>query len=222
MQRPIPTSCLILLAGLILSSTVHADDSSVQIGKGGKLGVVVASISGHKDLSGSTVQTKSLTGYQASLFVSYRQSKVFSYQMELGILSKGYKIPNVSGRDVTDTSIVLVKDVTTLLTYLELPVMAKISLPVRGKYIPYFLGGGYGEYLMSSKLRLSDSLFSADYALANAKKIGAGVILGAGLDIKAGSGYACLEIRYEMDMTSVIKNQPAKNRALTFCFGYWY
>lgn len=213
---------LLLLTGLILSSAAYADVSPGQISKGGKLGVVVSSVNSHKDNSGNTMQTKSLTGYQASLFVNFRQSKIFSYQMELAIVGKGYKIPNVSVRDTRDTSVILIKDVTTLLTYLELPVMAKISLPVRGKYIPYFLGGGYGSYLMSGKLRLSDTLLSDEFKLANANKVGAGAILGAGLDIKAGSGYACLELRYEIDLTSVIKNQPEKNRALTFYIGYRY
>lgn len=211
-------SIICLGAGLVLSGAALGASNPNHVGIGGLIGAAVTNAADHPD------RTQSLNRCQAAVLLNYRQTRLISYQMELAIIGKGYRLPDMKAYDADAPKTIFTTSITAFLTYLELPVMAKISVPVRGKYIPYLLGGGYGSYLLSSKWRLPDSLLFTygDYTLANVSQLEAGAVVGTGLDIKAGHGFVTFETRYEIGLTSVIKKEPQKNRAWTFSVGYWF
>jgi len=205
-------------AGMVFSSTALGASEPKRFGLGGMIGGTVTNVANHP------LETKSLKRFQVAGFLNYRLTRMISYQMDLVVIGKGYNLPNMEAFDSDDTLFIFSTSITALITYVEMPIMLKISAPVRGKFIPYLLGGGYGSFLLSNKLRLPDSVLLryGEHTLANVKKLEAGAIVGAGLDITAGDGFVTLETRYEIGLTTVIKKQPQKNRAWTFAIGYWF
>jgi opacity protein-like surface antigen len=202
-----------LAAGLILISTAAAEFNPQLLYKGVKGGINIASAAGHR------LETKSHTGYSLGGFFGYRQYKTLGLQMELLLASKGYEIPKTISYDSSGNPAGTAK-VTVMIDYLEVPILAKFSLPLNGKAIPYLVAGPYAALSMREKLRVQDTAATLVTDLGNSEKNDVGLIFGAGVDLKAGNGKIFFETRYEIGFLPVIKNEHHKNRVWSFQTGY--
>jgi len=176
------------------------------------LGPAISTASGHQN------ESRSRTGLSIGGWLGYRQNKFFTLRIELLYISKGYRLDNVVERDSLG-NVIGQSDLEFIFNYLEMPLLAKFTAPVRGKYIPYLLAGGFAAYNTDNRMRLLEGI-PLDFDLENANKVDVGAIIGAGIDMVSGPGRLVFETRYEISFSKTIKNQNQKLRTLAFHLGY--
>lgn len=201
-----------------LSGFAGAEYKSEMLKKGLVFGINSANV------SGADFDSKSRTGYCIGGFVNYQFSSRLSYQIELQFSGKGYRRENVISYDTFGNPAATVDEISTILSYLEIPISAKFTLVPQGTYHPYLLGGGFAGLLIRDKLRIKDEggpLY--DIGIDNSKSADVGAIIGAGIDLKAGlRSWIYFEVRYELSFISPIQNVDYKSRSLDFRAGYWF
>ena len=113
---------------------------------------------------------------------------------------------------------------TLVLRYFEVPALVRVRGPVLGVGMPYFLAGPYFGIRTSAKAQLSTIINSiktgvTDNADALIERFEAGLIVGAGLDIRR---HLIVEGRYSHGLTNVnrVAGSPRFiNRGLSFTTG---
>lgn len=211
MPKYIVRAALIVLAA---ASTATAQWKPAELGLGLKAGAGISDVAYYKH------PTDPRTSYALGALLNYKQNRWFSFQMECLYTIKGYRLNDVQ----VDTGGITVgtSDVDIILGYAEFPVLVKITPPVKGKFRPYLLGGGFMAISISDKQRLSYETVAVDFGLENAETVDMGAVIGAGIDIKAGRGWVSFETRFDSSFLPAIKDQDQKSQALFFQFGYWW
>ena len=186
------------------------------IGKGFKGGVNIANVANNAD-------AESRTSYMLGFLVNYPMIKNIDFQMELVIVGKGYQVSDTAVLDSLGNK-VSTADWQGLVTYIEIPVTAKLSLPVAGKVTPYLnLGGFVSQAIIKKERRTSDiSGLAYEIDMDNVKTTDAGFVAAAGLDMKSGNGMIFLEARYDYSNISMLKYTKYRSRVWMFQVGYWW
>jgi hypothetical protein len=155
------------------------------IGKGVKVGLNMAKATGD-----DVQDSKMLMGFAVGGYVTYAFNDMFAVQPELQFTMKGDKEEyDVLGETQT---------VKTKLSYIEIPVLAKVMLSGGEKIKPnFYIGPGIG-FLMSAKAEDED-------VKDNMKSTDIGLIGGLGLDYLMGAHKLTFDVRYEAGLTSVVK-----------------
>ncbi|MEZ5359933.1 MAG: porin family protein [Candidatus Zixiibacteriota bacterium] len=207
--------CIALL--VCLPGFAGAEYSAENLKKGFVLGV------NSSNVSGADFDTKSRTGYCVGAFINYQSSERLSYQLELLFNGKGYRRLNVINYDTLGEAYTI-DEVSTILSYIEVPITTKFTIVPTGKYRPYLLGGGFAGILVGDKLRFKDEGGPIlDVGIENTKSADVGVLIGGGIDLKAGvKSWVSFEVRYELSFISPIQNVDYKSRVLGFRAGYWF
>jgi len=110
---------------------------------------------------------------------------------------------------------------TTLdLVYLEIPVLARLTIPTSVRVTPtIFAGPALGlkikgqqeaEYQGQSTSEEIEGLKSTDF----------GLVLGGGLDVDTGYGKILVDLRYEFGLTNILEEGDIKNGAFLIMGGY--
>ena len=200
---------------ILLTSQASAEFDPKLIGKGGKIGLNIANVANHPG------DPESKTGYLLGAFFNYPLIENVSFQMEILFTEKGYRIPDTAIVDSLGNRVGSA-EWTALVSYVEIPVMAKVTLPVEGKIKPYLNIGGFVAQAVIKRERRSSIAYTIDYDLENVKNTDAGFVLGAGVDIKAGGGKVFFEARYDYSNISMIKYTKYRSRVWSFQAGYWW
>lgn len=177
-----------------------------------KVGVGIGGVVNH------TGDVESRMGALVGGLLIYKHNRLFSIQIELLYSSKGYKVIDVIERD-TLGNIAGQSDLEFIFNYFEMPLLAKITPPVAGKYHPYIIAGGFVAYGIDNKMRVLERI-PFDFDIGNANDIDYGLITGVGLDMKSGNGRVFIEARYDMSFAKAVKNEKQKLRMLAFQIGY--
>ncbi|MDD8027198.1 MAG: porin family protein [Acidobacteriota bacterium] len=143
-------------------------------------------------------------------FVTFKFSRDFGLQPEILISSKGMN--NLAD----DTGLSWLR-----LTYIDLPVLAKLFVPASGALIPNIFMGPYFSLLIREKhLDNGDSDLRGDIGSSDF-----GFVIGAGLDVlkkalKIGSLH--LDLRYSIGLISIYdyEGNRARNSALSVLLGF--
>jgi hypothetical protein len=206
---------LAILTILAAVSTAGAQWKPAELGVGVKAGVGISDVAYH------TRPTDPRTAYLLGAILNYKQNRWFSFQMELLYTVKGYRRNDVSVRD-TSGVIVGTSDLEFILGYLEVPVLGKFSVPMRGKYRPYAVAGGFMSLSVYDKYRVSAERVAVDFGLQNVETVDLGATVGIGVDIKAGNGWVSFETRFDSSLLPAIKDEDQKSQAVFFQLGYWW
>jgi len=186
------------------------------IGKGFKAGVGSANVNNHAD-------AKARTCYLLGAFANYPITKNIDFQIELNAVEKGYI---VNDTPIVDTlgNVIGSAEWRALVTYVEIPVMVKFTLPLRGKVKPYLnIGAFVAQTILKKERRTSDSSGLAyEINLEGVKSNDAGFVFAAGVDLKSGNGFVFLEARYDYSNISMLKNTKFRSRVWMFQVGYWW
>lgn len=186
-----------LLPGVVLvlffSSTALAQ---LPFKLGVRGGLNIASLSWDPALP-APVESSSRTGFKFGAMVELGFIPMFALQIEPMYVQKGGKI-NVPGQEITNK-----------LTYLDIPILLKLKLPLPGPLTPYaFAGPSIGILLSASSesggedTDIKDQLSSTDFAL----DFGAG----AALDV-APLVSLMLDVRYSLGLSDIF-NDTAKQQ----------
>ena len=198
---------VIFVALFVVSSIIYAKEI-----KGGvKAGINIANFSGDDadPESGSGVDKTSRIGIVAGGFVAIPLNDQFSLQPELLLSMKG-AVYEASGTGWT-------VDSTMKLTYIEIPVLAKLNILSEGSVKPsVFLGPSIGikaSAKMKSEITVNGVSESAEEDMEDVKSLDLGLAFGGGIDIEAGTGKITLDARYTMGLTSIDKAESGETAA---------
>lgn len=207
---------VLAIAVFLLAASVSAAQwKPAEMGIGLKGGAGIADVINHKR------PTDSRTAYAIGGLLNYKQNPWISFQTELLYTLKGYRLKDILVFD-TAGELVGTTNAEFILGYAEVPVLAKFTPPLKGKYRPYLLAGGFMAISIYDKYRLSNETIAVDFGLANAEKVDMGATVGVGIDIKAGQGWVSFETRFDSSLLPAIKDEDQKSQALFFQFGYWW
>jgi hypothetical protein len=104
------------------------------------------------------------------------------------------------------------------LTYVEVPVLLKYSVPMEGMISPNFFVGPSLGILMSAE-------FAEEDVKDDLKTMDFGVVVGAGVDFDMGTGKVTLDGRYTLGLMSIDdsgEEQDWKNGAISVMLGYMF
>jgi len=195
---------MIALVGIV-AINVQAQEVSGITGKGIKVGLNLANFTGEDADPPAGVDKKMRMGLAVGGFITYSFNEILAVQPEVLFSMKGAKY-EADG----STS-------TTKLSYIEIPVLAKLMLATQSNMKPNFFIGPSLGILMSAKAEdvdIKDDVKSTDF----------GFVMGAGVNMNMVSGSAItFDARYTMGLTS-LDNTDAdakiKNGVISVFAGY--
>ena len=156
-------------------------------------------------------------GFCGGFFLCIPVNNIFSVQPELLYSMKGVHTEDVI--DGNDT------DIYFNFNYIEIPVLAKVMIPVEGSIHPnIFLGPSIG-YNFSSKIKIEMLGVSGEGDIEKVKELELGVVIGGGLDFDVGIGQLVFDGRYVLGLTTTDDSEAQedfKNKAITFMIGYGF
>lgn len=205
--------CFFLI--FLASGSVHAgspDDEPRRLAIGGKAGLSLATYGG-EDADHELVESTNTYGLVIGGFASISFHHLAAVQPEFIFATKG-----------SDVEAGGVYSGGFNLSYLEIPVMARVGIPLRGLIKPYILAGPQLSILLSSEIEEADGQTSD--AKDDTHGVDVGLILGAGAAINVSSlgGAMLIEARYDWGLRKVYPDGPfdLQTRTISFLIGYQY
>jgi hypothetical protein len=175
------------------------------------LGVSLAQLIG-KDAPSAVNEHTDKPEIALGIYGRFGFSEWLSIQPEVLFLSKGR-------RDNRDGMLLG----TLELDYFEVPLLARITIPVSERVAPYLLAGPAVGVLLRFQLT-NESDGSVTDRTDQAKRIDVSGVLGAGVEIALTRQHGLtLEARYDRSFTRILKTgDDVKNRVFAFMLGYQY
>ena len=193
--------CMILAFG---SGTAYAD-----VEKGVKAGVNLSTFSISRDI---VTEIQAVPHFRIGAFVSFDVLKSIAIQPELYYSIKGPKlIETIYGP----------KPGKWKLSYIDIPVLAKIKFNIKGNLKPGLLIGPYAAFNTGAKW-IVEGLEDEDIK-ESIKNIDYGIVLGGSVDIKIYDWKLILDVRYNIGLSNIgdkgSEDYNAKNRSFSFMVG---
>jgi hypothetical protein len=186
---------LLLLVSALGVLAVYPSAGAGEVSFGAKTGMVLAYFTQAPQSWEPNMSLK--PGFALGAFLRYRFSDRFSLQPELLYAQRG-----VVG-NLYDGFIPV--DVTAKVNYVELPLLAVYTFPLKGSLRPNLYAGPVLAYTLSSELEFSASVLSASVDVGSLTHVNDfGLVIGTGFGLAAGSGTMTFDIRYQLGFTNVI------------------
>ena len=216
MKRLISISVTGALALILLLPNPSA---AAGLKKGLKVGLNLAQLSGESmaDLNAYLGENlKSKLGYCLGGYVTYNINKIFAIQPEVLYTMKGAAYKEEIGGEILKVWINL--------TYLEIPVLAKITVPSLGTFNPVLFAGPVLALKLSGKLKRELEGTTTEVDVENMKGIDFGLVFGAGIDLgleTLGMGKLALDLRYTLGLTTISEfaDDDVKNGVFSLMVG---
>lgn len=115
---------------------------------------------------------------------------------------------------------------TATTNYLQVPVLARLALPVGGSVTPKVLVGPTFGYFLSGSTKAGDD--TKDIDAEDVERLDIGVAAGVGVDFATGPGALSLDLRYDRSLTQSNKASDmdggleVMNTGFSFLVGYNY
>ena len=197
MRKKLSVTFAILGLFLLVSSPAFAlGDSPISVGP--KLGVNLASLGGD---AGDDTGMKA--GFCGGVFLAWAISDWVTLQPEILYSQKGAKIDD--------------SDETVSLDYIEIPLLAMLTIPMEGRFTPNVFVGpsiAFNIKAEAAGVDIKDGINTIDIGIA----LGAGVKVG-----EIGPGAITADIRYTIGLMNVLDDSDdfsMKNNVLCFMVGY--
>ncbi len=214
---------IITIFAIVVVFTLSSASVSAQGLTGGfKGGMNIANLHGKdvKELEEEMgVDLVSKMGFCAGGFITYNINDMFAIQPELLFTMKGVKAEEeVLGETVK---------VTMKVNYLEIPVLAKLSIPTPGNVRPSLFVGPSLAIKLSSKLKIEYAGESEEEDIEELKSTDFGLVFGGGIDFGLGRGKLTVDARYTLGLTKVHEPEEGeeidiKNGAISIMVGYFF
>lgn len=169
-------------------------------------------------------KTSNLKRLRFGVYHNFEITESVGIQTELFYVQKGSQIKGLDGNKSMTAN--------TKLSYIELPVLLKLTVPTSSVKF-HLLGGGYAAFRLSGKMYTTTKV--------NGKKVGSqvetnvkdkfkkldfGITVGAGVSVDLNAASLVLEARYNHGLANVydVKNSKVKvkNRAFSFMVGFGF
>lgn len=194
-------TAVVLVLGLVVALVVPSF-GQVAISKGIKGGINFA------NLGGSDVEdTDSRTAFNVGVFAGIQLANILYLQPEVLYTMKGA----TQKFDFQGTTI----KTTVKLTYLEIPVLFRLNVPVQGSNVaPNFFAGPALAFKLSAKAKAEGGGQSAEEDIEEVKSTDFSLVFGAGL----GVGPVSFDVRYSLGLSSIddsAENADVKNNVIS-------
>ncbi len=209
MKRLSVTMFAIVVMFTLFSASVAAQGLT---GKGLKAGLNIANLRGD-DME----DWDSKMGFSAGGFITYSINDMFAIQPEVLFTMKGAKYEKeLYGETLKQT---------ISLNYLEIPVLAKLSMPTQGSVKPNLFVGPSLAILLSAKVEWEYGVESDELDMKDdTKSIDLGLVFGGGVDFDLGpdKGKLSAEARYTLGLATVDDGEEVdmKNSVISLMVGY--
>ncbi len=211
-----------LLAIMLLFSMSSLASAQGITGYGLKFGLNLASISEDWSADWDGVDSKMRMGFSAGGFLTYSINEMFAVQPELLYTMKGAKW-EWADEDWQDEE---------KLAYLEMPVLAKVTIPTKGMIAPNLFAGPALGILLTAKYKEEWDSESEEYDIKDdMKSTDFGLVFGAGVEIGMPHSAITVDGRYTLGLTNTCEpyTDPEtgeeeecdeKNGVISFMVGY--
>jgi len=197
---------LIVIGSMSIASAVHAQVSITSGFKGGVHSADLRADDLAEALEIPEEFTERRTGIAVGGFVQIDFAGPFALQPEAAYVQKGFDIPDLPNDPNVDAG-------SLALDYVEIPVLAKLQVPVAGPITPTVFAGPVVNVNVNAEFdepRLdTDPRDISDFV--SGTEIGGHV--GAGLDIEAGVVLLMLDARYTRGLTGVFDEDEINDAA---------
>jgi hypothetical protein len=180
---------------------------------GAKGGLALASLAG----TGAPTEIERSTGAAAGVFLRFDATPTISLQPELLFVPKGASFKGSWFGLPTSGEL--------LLTYIEIPVLVRVGLPVNGAGLkPVLFAGPAISFNRSARATSSTLGFDRERDVEDqTKDLDFGAVAGAGLDYRFLGGVLSLDLRYNLGLVTLDDSgdgEDVKNRAFMFMMGF--
>ena len=159
-------------------------------------------------------------GLLGGAYLNFALGKVFSFEPELYVTQKGAQQQQDLGMGVMTTTIAL--------TYIEVPLLFKIAIPLGEDYTSrprVYAGPTFGYNIRHVlKLRYEDPTGDDDSIVnfTDMKKFEAGLVVGAGMEFDVKGGLFTLDARYSWSLQAITTTptENLKNHVLAVVIGF--
>lgn len=211
-----------IFATVVVFTLSSASVSAQGLTAGLKGGMNIANLHGKdvKELEEEMgVDFVSKMGFCAGGFITYNLNDMFAIQPELLFTMKGAK----AEREILGETV----KVTMKLNYLEIPVLAKLSIPTPGNVRPSLFVGPSLAIKLSSKFKTEIAGISEEEDIEELKSTDFGLVFGGGIDFGLGRGKLTVDARYTLGLTKVHEPEEGeeidiKNGAISIMVGYFF
>jgi len=184
-------------------------------GKGLKVGLNMANLTGD-DAKIGNLDKKSQMGICVGGFITYSINEMFAIQPEVLYSATGARAKEeVQGN---------ILKAWMKFSYLQIPVLAKVTIPSQGNLKPSIFAGPYFALKLSAKGGYKWGAESDTEDIDEAKGTDFGLVFGGGVDIGGlgflGKGKMTVDIRYNLGLTSIIEDEDVKNAVFTILVGF--
>ncbi|HEX2694336.1 MAG TPA: porin family protein [Acidobacteriota bacterium] len=202
-------SALLISASVLVFGPVAAGFEVT--GFGVKTGVAMSNIFGR-----DVYDQKFRAGFSYGIFMTCGFGRTFAVQPELLFVMKGSKYVNGRGSDAYRE--------TMSLEYVELPILAKVYLPLSRAFRTHVFAGPAPALNIRARV---DARFAGETqveALDNVMGVDIGLAAGAGIEVPVGGGRITFDVRYTAGLTTLSKepDDDIRNGAVSFLFGYMF
>lgn len=205
--------CLLFVA-LFVAVMLSNQMLYAQVGIKGGVNISTPNQTGTDILS---LKWETIAGLIIGGYYRFEINEYFSIQPELYYSRKGGKLEEGIGG-------VLVKK-TLKIDYLELPLLAKFTIPTEGNLKPSFFAGAYGAIKLSDQGKTEAFGLGIEEGLIDVKGSDFGLVFGLGLDFSINGGVFLLDLRYSLGLTNiseqaVLVSDELKNRVFSIMLGF--
>ncbi len=147
--------------------------------------------------------------FGGGVFVNFPMNEVISMQPELLFMMKG-------------TKLVAFDDAGVRMSYIDIPVLAKFTVPMEGAFAPCFFVGPYVGFNTSAESYVEDEEFDVKDQI---KSTDYGLVFGGGFDYAMGEGNLIFNARYALGLTTIDDtdaDDDVKNTGIIFMVGYGF
>jgi hypothetical protein len=206
----------IILSGVVALLLLIPNFSSAELRKGVKVGLNSATISGEdaeyfENLMGTSWGSK--TGFCFGGFVTFSIFEMFAIQPEVLYTMKGAKMK----RSLLGETLY----VWLNLSYLEIPVLAKLNIPTQGNIKPSIFAGPALGIKLSGNVKAKYAGETEKEDIEEMKSSDLGLVIGGGVDYMMENWILTLDLRYTLGLGTIsnYEDEDVKNGVLSILFG---
>ncbi len=180
---------------MVLSASVSAQNVTGLTGKGVKLGINMSELT--EDAKNYASKLKQ--GFGGGVFITYHFTEIVAIQPEILYFMKGTKFDY----DPPDRG----ADTRWDISYIEIPVLLKITPSLSEKARLHFSAGPAISFLLSAKIKSDlDTMDGLDLK-ESTETVDMGIALGVGIDYDFNAVTMGLDIRYTKGISDVLMDQ---------------
>jgi hypothetical protein len=148
---------------------------------------------------------------KVGLFYSFQLGKNFNLQPEIYLSYNTYDYAGVvfAGSSFSRKELRYYDNIR----YLEIPVLLKYRIPLKGDLRPVFVGGGYAAFRLSGQIQADDALklgadWWGEYETPLSREyagVEGGIVLGIGIEHGSGNTKLSFDVRFNIGLSTLAK-----------------